>query len=266
MTIPVGAGGAAPGPVPVSNADLLALVRQLQQQVTEMQRKTLFSASVSQGGLILRDGGSLSVLDADGDETFYVGGKSGIFTRPDGKPQPMFIARDDNGNARIAVFDPDPLSGGYQQAIIAWDHLGNIVFSTDIDGGLARPWVPIHMYPKIPPAAVPYQYLQVSNGLTHTELQVWEGRIPFVSHPRLQIDGVWGIASGASGTPTYNLKINGDVVLTWSRATLAAERIDAADISAYLNLEFAKLELTVIASGTGASIAAQVLGCALRQT
>lgn len=267
MTLPVTPNDqVASGPVPVSNADLLALIRRLSDRLTEEQRRTLYSVSISDGELLVQGNGSIRVVDAEGNNNLFVGGLTGSQARPDGTPQRAVVFRDDNGQARWAIWDPDP-SDGYQQAIYEWDHLGNIVKTTDRNGGWAEPWLPVTMYPKFTPSASTWSYMTIDNGLIHTERQVWEGRIVYVSHPRLQLDGVWGIGSGTSSTPVYNLKLNGTTVDTWSQAALTVGQRDPINIEAYRGQRFVGIELTVQAStGTGAAIAAQILGCAQRQT
>lgn len=268
MTLPVpGDQGAAPGPAAKDNADLIGRIQALERRLEEMQRKTLANTAISDGELLVQGTGGIRVIDADGDESLFIGGYTGDLARPDGQPQRVFVLRDDNGNARLALWDPNPTGDGYQQAIYTWDHLDHIALSTDVNGGLAEPWLPIYLYPKFNNATATWSYMTIDNGLIHSEKQVWEGRIVHVTHPRLQLSGVWGIGGGTSSTPIYRLKINGTVVDSWSQSTISAGQRDPIDISAWLGDKFATIELTVQAStGTGAAIAAQVLGCALRQT
>ncbi|HJT02054.1 MAG TPA: hypothetical protein VJ757_00280, partial [Pseudonocardiaceae bacterium] len=149
------------------------------------------------------------------------------------------------------------------------DAQGNIIVSDDAYTGLglALPWIPIVMYPKFTTTAVKYGYLTIDNGQIHTESTVWEGRIPLVIQPYLTVDGTWGIGSGSSTAPTYKLKIGGTTVDTWSESGLGAYQRGPIDIRPWFGWHFAKIEITVVVpTGSGAQIAAQVLGCTMRQS
>jgi hypothetical protein len=97
-----------------------------------------------------------------------------------------------------------------------------------------------------------------------TEKTLWSGRIPVVVLPLIEVDGVWGQASGSVNV-TYNLKVGGVTVGTWVQTgTFSAGRRGPFNIGAYLGVEFAAVDLTAVATGTG-SVACQVMGCAQRQ-
>lgn len=138
MTVPV-PGDAPPGVVPQTNNALHDILRQITAQMSEAQRKTLYSASISKGGLTVQGGGSIKSLLANGVAPFYVGRLSYgdppviydgiIMRRPDGSP----------------IFYTFPVNGDVDT--IAWritDHLNNELVASDVvTGGLAKPWIPM---------------------------------------------------------------------------------------------------------------------------
>lgn len=138
MTIPV-PGDAPPGIVPRDNTGINEILRQIMAQMSESQRKTLYSAYISRGGLVVQGGGAIKSVLTNGVSPFYVGrlvygdppvSYDGIIMRrPDGSP----------------IFYTFPVNGDPDQ--IAWrftDHLNNELFSSDIlTGGLAKPWIPM---------------------------------------------------------------------------------------------------------------------------
>lgn len=260
-----------PGPVPQPNDRLEQRIKALEDLIAEMNRKTLYSASISEGGLDIRGKGGLSA----GSETstqFYVGGGSGS-PHADGTPQMMTVIRDEQGRARMAVWDPANPSSPTGQQTYLWDADGHIILTTDVNGGLAEPWFSVPMYPRFQSATtqVPsadgtvYAYASVSttgSGIAQSQL-LWEGRIPSVSHPWISIDGVWGQASGAVA-PTYTLKVGGTAVGSFSPGFSASAQ-GPYDISSRLGQKQVPVSLSVAWTGDGL-IACDVVGCYLRQT
>lgn len=138
MTLPV-PGDVAPGNIPVRTDSLEAMFAAFVGRLNEDQRKTLYSAIISSGGLSVQGGGFIKSLLENGVSPFYVGrlvygdppvSYDGIIMRrPDGSP----------------IFYTFPVNGDPDQ--IAWrftDHLNNELFSSDVlTGGLAKPWIPM---------------------------------------------------------------------------------------------------------------------------
>lgn len=144
MTVPVPVPGAAPsGVAPTVPASIEAMFRQVWDRMSESDRKTLYSASISQGGLTVQDGGALRLRLPDGVDVFYVGPLTFgappvvyngiIMRRPDGSP----------------IFYTFPVNGDVNA--IAWrllDQDGREIVSSDaLTGGLARPWIPLSGFP-----------------------------------------------------------------------------------------------------------------------
>lgn len=214
--------------------------------------------------------GRMSVLDPDGTAAIFVGPDPDGDVRPDG--QPAWVTRMQRNGGQL-MFKTNNTSGtvdGSYRQYWAWiDSEGTTVLSDDAKTGkgLARPWIPVVMQPKFNNAAATWSYMTISNSLTHVEQQIWEGFIPLVTHPYFGIAVVAGIASGTSGTPSYNLYIGDQVtpIDSWSSAGIAS-LTRTIDISPYVNNTWVQVSLTVVASGTGAQIAAHVKNATLRQS
>lgn len=256
MTLPV-PGDVAPGPVPRATTNIEELLGAILGRMSEDQRRTLYSAVISAGGLTVQDGGAIRVRLDTGVEIFY----AGPLELNSVEYQGLVMRRADDSN----IFITFPVAGDPEN--IAWAFLdqfgGEVVSSDAITGGMARPWIPINLLPKISMAAGVFDYYNLA--VSGTERQLWEGRIPLVSHPYVEVDGVWGQASGTN-TTTYRLKVWGVTVGSWTvGGGLAADRRGPFDISANLWTAFAPIELTAQSTGTG-NAACHIRGCALRQT
>lgn len=103
------------------------------RKAAENMRKTLFSAVISAGGLLIRDDGAFQIISADGSFTLYARRGS------DGKRE--FGLLRDNGTYVLRTFS---VAGG-NQAWALHDNNDGIVFSDDAvsGGGIARPWFPL---------------------------------------------------------------------------------------------------------------------------
>lgn len=220
----------------------------------------------------LRLAGEFFTESDEGVRTFFTGPNYGV-PGPDGKPQWLTGIRDKDGNARIFFWDPDPLTGGYIQTEWHWDHLGNIVWTTDNNGGWAEPHLPIVMYPRITPpdtvAGNSWDYMWVSTATAGAEDVIWAGSIGYVSHTRAWIKGVWGGIDG--GTGEYKLKVNGTTVGTWTVAGLSVDTrgpfvIAGPGAAASIGDRESDIELTARRSAGSGRIACQVVHCHQRQT
>jgi hypothetical protein len=226
-------------------------------RLNEDQRRTLYSAVISAGGLTVQDGGAISVRLDSGVQIFHAGPLTYL-----GTPYQGVMMRRADGTPIFYTF---PVGGDPNN--IAWaffDQASREIISSDaLTGGLARPWIPVYMVPKLAMAAGTFSYYNLA--VSASEVQLWEGRIPFVSHPFIEVDGVWGQASGSNST-TYRLKVNGATVGSWVvSGGLVNNRRGPFDISTLLNTTWASIELTVQSTGTGVQ-ACHVVGCSMRQT
>lgn len=256
MTIPV-PGDVAPGPVPRSAGNIEELIGTILARLNEDQRRTLFSAVISSGGLTVQDGGAVSVKLDNGVVIFYAGPLNYL-----GTPYQGVVIRRANG---IAVFYTFPVDADPDNIAYAFfDHDGREIMASDAQtGGLARPWIPVPLLPKMVMAAGTFDYYNLA--VSGTERQLWEGRISFVSHPYIEIDGIWGQASG-SNTTTYRLKLAGVQVGTWTvGGGLVGDRRGPFSIASSLHSAWVPIELTAQSTGSGV-MACHVVGCSMRQT
>lgn len=226
------------------------------------------SSVISRGGISLLESSFLKMVDTGGAERLFIGGDP---THPlvSGGPQPVMFARDASNVLRFAIYDPLPASDGYVPVVWIFDHVGRIVFTTDINGGMAEPWIPVPIFPK----AWPSTFLDsLGTDLTVPVSAcsggaVWEGRIGKVSHPWIQYDGVFGRVTGVSGSPTYTFKVNGATVDSFTQTTYTPTLRGPFNISALLGQTNIPVQLTISATGTGTDrIAAQPNAVYLRQT
>jgi len=222
----------------------------------------------------LRYAGEFFTRSEDGVRTFSTG-PNYTAPEPDGSPQWITQLRDVNNQARLVLWDPDPSSGGYVQATWMWDHLGQIVYTTDGNGGWAEPHLPIVLYPRITPpdlvAGNSWDYMWVSAASSNAEDVIWAGSIGYVSHSRVWIKGTWGGIDG--GTGEYKLKVNGVTVGTWTVAGLSTDTrgpfviaVPGGGGAAFIGQREADIELTSRRSAGSGRIACQVTHCHQRQT
>jgi hypothetical protein len=135
--------------------------------------------------------------------------------------------------------------------------LGRIVSQ---NSGLVNPQFPIILYPQFitNDAAGTTGYWHLASGV----LATWEGRIK-PSHPYIEVDGVWGNASGA-GSTTYELKLGGTTYGSWTQTTLDVNRKGPFYIGDRLGQDWLKIEVGITASTGVGEKAFQVLGCYFR--
>lgn len=246
-------------------SNLLDRLVRLERELAEVRKKVgISSATISRGGLTVQEGGFLRVRDPQGDELFYVGALSNA-PLPDGTAQQATIIRDDAGTARFYIWDPDPESNDYRQFVAICDYAGNIVISDDVNAGkgLARPWLPVPLYPLFGMTAsevVGYATLDAAD-LTGGPV-IWEGRAT-ISHPWITVYGTWGQASGSNDT-TYRLFVDGTEVGSWSPGFETTTR-GPFDVSDYVGSDWVSVQLTATSSGDGL-VAVQLYGCYLQQS
>jgi hypothetical protein len=130
-------------------------------------------------------------------------------------------------------------------------------------GSAGTPWTPVPLYPQFTSSSG-----VGSTGystLTAGVLASWEGRLYATHHTAIEVDGIWGTASGAN-TVVYQLQLGGRMVGTWTTVnTLSVGRRGPYDISEFLDQQFLKIELKITSSTGSGAVAHQVLGCYLRQ-
>ncbi len=122
-------------------ADLLSLIKELQKQVRELRRRSLFGAAISEGDLSVRTSDGSTVLRV-GEIPYGSGTVSGLaITRADGTLQARF-------------FDTSPGGGGYWAL---FDEQQNVIVSEDTvaSQGLATPYLQVKSMPSSEVTTVP---------------------------------------------------------------------------------------------------------------
>lgn len=134
--------------------------------------------------------------------------------------------------------------------------LGRVV---EQSSGLVNPQFPIVLYPQfannlLPGAGIGYNRVDVG------VLAYWEGRIK-VSFPFIEVDGIWGIASGA-GSVTYDVSVNLTQVGSWTITSgLVAQKFGPFDISQYLGFDWLIITVGINASSGTGERAIQPVAC-----
>ncbi len=245
--------------------DIAAQITELKRQLDELNRKTLYSAQISSGGLTVK-GGFIRLRDDAGQERVYAGPTE--YAQPPGTTQPVFWVRDATGRVRLGVFDATA-GATYEPTVWIFDKADRVALTTDVNGGLAEPWLYVPMYPKF----IPTNFSNLTN--TDPSLPVsacnggviWEGRIGKCSHPRIQFDLVTGRITGGSGSPTYTMWVDGVQVGSYSGTTYQNSLHGPYDISSKLGATNISVQVKVSATGTGTDlIACGMNGISLRQT
>lgn len=144
--------------MPAEAAVPMSTVRELARKIAKEEIQNyarsgpLRNASISGGkGLTVTAGSRIIVQHPDGKMMMLVGAYDfdDAFDLPDGSHQPMALIARADGTLALAMYDPYPGVGGFQQFLALLDRSGNPVVSDDADSGvgLARPFLPITFYP-----------------------------------------------------------------------------------------------------------------------
>lgn len=185
----------APGPPGESLDSLQQTVQRLTQRINELERRNLYSASVSGAGgsLKVKDGAEFSVLH-EGTGTWLLHVGIGALNK-----YFLTIRRDDG---TVAFEIGTTLSGA--QFWSNWDRAGNIVASDDaVSGnGLARPWL------SIPAVNVLSTSIPMSNSASYISTQS-SGWV-LGQQPYLELQCLLRSDSGGAGNARYT--VNGSPV------------------------------------------------------
>lgn len=123
-------------------------------------------------------------------------------------------------------------------------------------------WSAIPLYPQFAPltAAGTGSYAQVPAGT----LVTWEGRIYATHYSFIQVDGIWGQASGAN-TSVFEVQVDGVTVGSWTQAgSLDVSNKGPYDISKFRDRQWIKAEVKITSSVGSGNVAIQLLACYLR--
>lgn len=239
--------------------DAAALMRRLDEMERRLSEgsaaRAAESTTIGQGGLVVKSGGEFSVMHETTNAWVMHTGK--------GASDKYFVTlRRDDGSV---VLEVSTTPSGDQFCTLR-DRANRILYADDANSGvgMARPWLPVVMYCKVGMAAGVFNYVNFT--ASGTEQQIWEGRVPLVSHPWIAVDGIWGQASGTN-TTTYRLKVVGGATLgSWSvGGGLANDVRGPYNIQPYIEQNWLPIQLTAQSTGTGL-VACQINGCTLRQS
>lgn len=188
-----------PGPVPQPNEKLEQRIAALERLVAEMQRKTLYSAVISGGGLTITDDGVLSVKTSTGVLMLFLGPLVAGLAHYRG----LLINREDGSR----MFEMGAVGGDPTKLYFAWkDRTGNTVISDDgaAGQGLARPWIPM------PTAPILATAIPMHNSATY--LATYGTALALQQHPYIRLQALYRSASGAVGNLRFT--VNGTPVGT----------------------------------------------------
>jgi hypothetical protein len=238
-------------------ADLLTELADIKRRLRVVEGTNgLNSAKITQGGLTIENDAYFQMISPAGVFIVYIG--------PDGLGgQTLQIRRADG--TLVLDTQRDVASGHDFWAF--WDRAGHIVLSDDVQAGkgLAKPWLSVPMNPLFSMTAnTVWSYMNLPVASVTTETTLWEGRIPLATHPKIQVNGIWGTASG-SNTSTYKLYVDGTAVGTWSETGIDAGVKGPFDITSVYDRTDLVVQVRVTASGTG-NVACHVHNIAMRQS
>lgn len=187
-------------------ADPQTMARRLaavERELAELRAaRRLEQATVGAGGLRIVNGGRLAMDTAGGVRTVDIGAISdGRFNHADGTAQQGIFVRREDGTLALSCYSG---IGDTNQAWNFYDRDGRSVFSEDTSSGsgLARPYLPVQMFPAIDGG---WDYFPRNGTTTMTEL--WSGMI-YKQQPRIVVVAVAAMDTvGATGY--IELRING---------------------------------------------------------
>lgn len=242
---------------PAGNDWVVRELATLRAEIEELRAARSGEATtIGHGGVTIVNDGYLRMVDDNGTQIMYFGPDANGFQ----------IARLRRENGALLLYTGKAGSNNFWALT---DNLNKVIVSDDaIAGkGLARPWLPVFLTPTFAPslpAAGATGTWCIDSTQVVTEVGLWEGRAT-ISHPWIQVDGVWGHASG-SGTVTYRLKVNGIEVGNWTAAAGVVSRQGPFSVADSVGRDWFSVQVTAQqTTGTGA-VRCHVLGCYLTQS
>ncbi|MGW8767672.1 hypothetical protein ACWGN5_34885 [Streptomyces sp. NPDC055815] len=144
--------------MPFVPQDLLDRLNKVESEVRQLRGRAQMRPrmdQISNGRVVIAEGGSLEVLAPDGTGLVGVGAFSDWWNHPDGsKQQGVVMQREDGTTAfSIRAFPDAGLGGAGTQAVGIWDRTGHHVISDDTTSGrgIGSPALPMPFQP-LPPA------------------------------------------------------------------------------------------------------------------
>ncbi|MGI8665661.1 MAG: hypothetical protein ACR2N4_06500 [Jatrophihabitans sp.] len=168
---------------------LLARVRKLETA------DPLQNATIHKGGIKIVDGGTITVIDADGHTVALIGALPTAFNRTDGSRQPGFVLYREDGTTAAFLGDLNATTPPYKQALQLLDRTGNIIIADDTNGGvgLARPYVPMGSW---------VDNLAAGSSATPTTSAAYviqQIAYAYVQHPKVRIDVIANSTAAGTG-------------------------------------------------------------------
>ncbi|KWT60595.1 hypothetical protein ADL21_18245 [Streptomyces albus subsp. albus] len=175
------------------NDRLRRLEQELRALTTAANRRPALN-QIMHGDVKIGEGGSLSVRQPGGAETFRIGEVGPV------AGEHALVVRRRDGKLALSVFSGST-DGQRPQAVRIYDAQENEVFADDVEaGGLARPHLPLVMSPAKP------EDWPNTNATDWTDLQVgW----PEAQHPRM---AVFAQGSGSGGGGDFRITVDDEVV------------------------------------------------------
>lgn len=187
--------------------DLLERIRQIAAEEVQKYARSgpLRNARISGGeGLTVTAGSKMRVEHPDGSTMVHAGiyDNNETFDLPDGSHQPMFLLRRADGTLALAMYDPAPGFGGFQQFLALLDRAGNVILSDDTDSGqgLARPYIPGSFYRT--------RFADMSVATTSASFETMWGATLYKQHPQLVV-GVLATTDVAGTSGQVRVLVNG---------------------------------------------------------
>lgn len=233
-------------------------LRNLRAELNELRSaRSAESTTVGRDGLTITGDGYIRMVDDNGDLILYFG--------PDAFGRQILQLRREGGKYVLLT---DYHVGSGNQFWAMTDLEGRVLVSDDAAAGkgMGRPWLPVWLSPlfvPVSPTAGNVNVWSIDTAQLAGEPVLWEGRAT-ISHPWIQVTGVWGNASG-SGAITYKLKVNDAVVGTWTGVD--ANMLQGPfDVRNQVGLDWAKIQVTALKTAGTGGVYCHVLGCYLTQT
>ncbi|MEW1546666.1 hypothetical protein [Streptomyces tsukubensis] len=159
--------------MPMLPEDLVDLIHDLRRRLdrVSLAAGTRPALTMVTNPLTVADAGRISVRDATDAELAALGS---IGVNQDGSQQQGVLIRREDGTLALGLYG----AGDGRQTLSARDRAGNVVLADDASGGgLARPYIPIPLYPA-PTAVTSAEWTRVLQGGM------------YLQHPRIAV-GVW---------------------------------------------------------------------------
>ncbi|GAA1152142.1 hypothetical protein F4556_004068 [Kitasatospora gansuensis] len=202
--------------------------RKIQQVAVEARNRPALTRIL--GDLTVSGGGRLTVRAPD-DKTLL---RIGDITAPNAAPQQGMLTYRDDGTLAFSISG----SGSDRQWVGIWDRFEHLVVSDDtLTGGLARPYIPIPLYPAPTPITSSgwTRVLQAGMFLQHPKIAVgvWvsaaaattvEARVMYLNSSGVSVQLGSSVTANGTATTQQVIDFHGQTPFTWSNLYIEARR------------------------------------------